>query len=200
MRVTADVKARTRQRILDAATKLFCREGFQATTTRRIAASVGIASGTLFNYFATKELLGMTLVGEAAARGRRLFEEARVPGAELAEDLFALITAELRELEPYRPFVGEVLEAAMSPFEARGPSPGTDHRADHLELAGRLLAEHGADGSSFLNVHLYWTLYVGVLAFWAGDGSPHQEDTLALLDRALVLFARGLQEPNSARP
>jgi hypothetical protein len=41
-------------------------------------------------------------------------------------------------------------------------------------------------------LQLYWTLHLGAFAFWASDGSPHQEDTLALLDRSLHLFAANI--------
>ena len=37
-------------------------------------------------------------------------------------------------------------------------------------------------------LQLYWTLYTGVLAFWAKDTSPKQEDTLALLDESMTMF------------
>ncbi|HZU35991.1 MAG TPA: helix-turn-helix domain-containing protein [Gemmataceae bacterium] len=57
MRVTAVTKAATRQRILEAARQLFAAKGFEASTTRDIADAAGIASGTLFNYFTTKEAL-----------------------------------------------------------------------------------------------------------------------------------------------
>jgi hypothetical protein len=40
-----------------------------------------------------------------------------------------------------------------------------------------------------VTLQLYWTLYLGVVAYWAADDSPHQEDTLALLDRSTKLFA-----------
>jgi hypothetical protein len=36
-------------------------------------------------------------------------------------------------------------------------------------------------------------LYTGVLAFWAGDKSPKQEDTLALLDQSLTMFVGWLR-------
>lgn len=52
------------------------------------------------------------------------------------------------------------------------------------------MAEHGvARPLPPVVLQLYWTLYLGVFAFWAADESPHQEDTLALLDRSLKLFA-----------
>ncbi len=46
-----------RQRILEAAMDLFARQGFHRTSTRQIAQAVGVAEGTLFNYFPTKTAL-----------------------------------------------------------------------------------------------------------------------------------------------
>ena len=49
-------------------------------------------------------------------------------------------------------------------------------------------------------LHLYWSLYLGVLSFWAGDPSPHQEDTLALLDQGVRMFAGAVRgAPGEAR-
>jgi hypothetical protein len=43
-----------------------------------------------------------------------------------------------------------------------------------------------------VELNLYWTLYTGVLAFWASDSSPKQEDTLAILDHYLRAFVGSL--------
>ena len=45
------------QKILDAALKLFVERGFQGTSTAEIAKTAGVATGTLFHYFKTKEEL-----------------------------------------------------------------------------------------------------------------------------------------------
>ncbi|AFK04473.1 transcriptional regulator, TetR family [Emticicia oligotrophica DSM 17448] len=45
------------QKILDTALKLFVEDGFQGTPTSKIAKEAGVANGTLFHYFATKETL-----------------------------------------------------------------------------------------------------------------------------------------------
>ena len=39
-----------------------------------------------------------------------------------------------------------------------------------------------------LTLQMYWALFMGVLAFWATDQSPREEDTLALLDQSLAMF------------
>lgn len=45
------------QKILDAALKLFVQRGFHGTSTSEIAKTAGVATGTLFHYFKTKEEL-----------------------------------------------------------------------------------------------------------------------------------------------
>jgi AcrR family transcriptional regulator len=55
MRVTAQVQAATRQRILEVAQELLASQGFDATTTRDIAKAAGIATGTMFNYFSSRK-------------------------------------------------------------------------------------------------------------------------------------------------
>ena len=47
MRVTAQTKNRTRERILAVARRLFARKGFEQTTTRDLASAVGLAAGAL---------------------------------------------------------------------------------------------------------------------------------------------------------
>src|SRR5215469_15295206 len=65
MRITAEAKNETRQRIVSAAIDLFRADGWHDTTTRAIAAAAGIATGTLFNYFPTKEAIAAELIAAA---------------------------------------------------------------------------------------------------------------------------------------
>ena len=196
MRVTAEAKIATRRRILEAARECFSRAGFEAATTREIAAGAGIAAGTLFNYFPAKEAMAMAMVAEALVEARRSFED-RPRGESLEEDLFALIAAELRGLRPHRGYIRPVLETALSPLARAEASPdGEAIRVEHLETVGRLIeARSPGMPPSPIVLNLYWTLYTGVLAFWAGDPSPHQEDTLAVLDHYLRAFVGSLPHP-----
>src|SRR5260221_10194223 len=97
MRITSEKKSATRQRILDAAIELFRTRGFDATTTRDLAAAADIATGTVFNYFPTKEAIVAALAEDGLAKARDNFD-LPVNEADLEEDLFALVAAELRQL------------------------------------------------------------------------------------------------------
>jgi AcrR family transcriptional regulator len=49
------VRARTKALLLDAALRLFARQGVGATAIHEIAAEAGVANGTFYNYFRTRE-------------------------------------------------------------------------------------------------------------------------------------------------
>ena len=201
MRVTAATKAKTRLRILEAARSLFRDGGFANTTTRDVASTAEIAAGTLFNYFPTKEALGMALIEEALTTARaECFD--RLRGDEtLSEALFTHVAIGLRRLKPQRGYVGEILDAAMSPFMPSTTVAGADtFRECHLDVVRTLIqgiAPEATPEPAIVTIHLYWTLYLGVIAFWSRDDSPNQEDSLALLDQALQIFVSTM---NSGHP
>ena len=196
MRVTAEKKQETRRRIVQCARNLFNNKGFEQTTTRDIAEAAGIAAGTMFNYFPTKEALAMTIVCDALDEAGVEFE-CRLRGDEtLDEALFDHVAVGLRHLAPHRKYVGEVLETALSPFAKESLCEQAQQlRVEHLETVQELVSSHGLPTSpvpAVMMMHLYWTLYLGVLSFWASDESPDREDTLVVLDQSMRLFAGSL--------
>jgi AcrR family transcriptional regulator len=199
MRITAEAKTATRQRILKAAARLFETKGFDATTTRDIALSSGTATGTLFNYFPTKEAIVTELVADALAGARHDLGNEAKRADSLEEDLFALVAGELRRLQPLRKFILPMIETVMSPLAASDLN-GAGHqiRSHHLEIVAELAGAHDASELSAVALQLYWTLYMGVLAFWASDRSPKQEESLALLDQSLGMFVRWLTAGQAA--
>lgn len=55
--VSPSVEETTRERILKAALHLFAHKGYDATTTRDLAAEAHVAEGTLFRHFANKKAI-----------------------------------------------------------------------------------------------------------------------------------------------
>lgn len=192
MRITKKAKQKTRTFILEEAAKLFLDKGFEGTTTRDISVAAGLATGTLFNYFPSKETLAMTMVTEALNQGREDHRRRCTGEENLTEDLFLLIASGLRRLQPLRPFLGPVLERSLSPFPRKNVCPeGEAARQGHLAAVREILDEHGFTAPpDHVTVTLYWSLYLGILASWANDASPNQEETRALIDYSLHLFVR----------
>jgi AcrR family transcriptional regulator len=180
VRITAQAKAETLERLLEVARRRLRRSS--DLNTREVASDAGVAHGTLFNYFPTKEALARAVCERELALAAETFEAERRPGATLEEDLFALVMAGLHRLAPFRPAVGELFREVP---EA------------HATPARRLIAEHVSAGEpSPIALHIYGALYLGLLAWWSADASAKQESTLAVLDRTLSMFVRSL-EPHS---
>ena len=191
MRVDAVTKEKTEIRIRESARNLFFEKGFGATTTRDIASSAGIAVGTLFNYFSTKESLGIALISTELAAGEGDFQENRRGDESLEEELFAFIMAGLRRLDAVRVYAADVLESSLNPLSRPGRCLEADTLRDrHWEVVAGVLTRHGAAQPTAASLmHLYWSLYLGIVGFWSRDASEHQADTLALMDQTTRLFA-----------
>jgi AcrR family transcriptional regulator len=54
-KVSAEHKEAVRDRLLEATRRCLTRKGYEGTTVRDIATEAGVAIGTLYNYFASKE-------------------------------------------------------------------------------------------------------------------------------------------------
>jgi AcrR family transcriptional regulator len=200
MRISVQAKAESRERILEKAAELFADKGFDATTTRDIAQATGLAAGTLFNYFPSKETLAMTMVNEALARGGEDFERRRGSEAGLDEELFLFVVAGLRRLRPLRPFLGPVLERSLSPFPRKNVCPeGETARVAHLAKVQEIMARHGYSAApNYAAITIYWSLYLGILAFWSNDQSSDQEESLGLIDYALRFFVQTISGAGAA--
>jgi len=76
-------RQRHREEILAGAERLFAEKGFHATTMEDVAAAAEFAVGTIYNFFASKEQLYHTLIGERFAEvcqaGHAMMDEATDP-------------------------------------------------------------------------------------------------------------------------
>jgi len=192
MRISQQAKEETRTRIQKTAAELFLSQGFETTTTRDIAGAAKLATGTLFNYFPSKETLAMSMVTEAFRLGIADYQKRRNDTENLEEELFLFVSANLRRLRPLRPFLGPVLERSLSPFPRKTICPeGETTRTEHLDSIGKILVRHGFIATpDHVAITIYWSLFLGILAFWTNDESPHQQASQALIDYSLQMFVQ----------
>jgi len=195
-------KAAIRQRIVTAALSLFQTKGFEATTTRSIARKAGIAEGTVFNYFATKEEIALHFFEEEVDHAiATVRDNPRLRKAPLEEKLFALVQSQLEYLAPHERFIGAAFVEALKPASSLGPF---SHRSEELrhrylgfvqELFEESTPKRKPGGLAFWGPQVFWIYYLGLLLFWLHDTSPRKQNTLAFLDRSLTmgvaLFTQG---------
>jgi AcrR family transcriptional regulator len=196
VRITAQARELTRRKILEKSHQLFCLVGFEVATIRDIAKAVGVAPGTLFNYFPSKEAIAAAVVMKQSARGR--FNETQYDSFE--EALFALAARTMRQWKACRNYIHAALEPTLSLGEFTDSSGCFYELRDlHLTQVKRLSQIYvSRNPLAHLELHLYWTLFFGVIAFWSRDPSRKQEATLALLDDSVNMFA-GWVESGPAR-
>jgi len=176
---------------------LFKAKGLEGTTTKEISRKAGIAEGTLFNYFETKEDLALYFFQNETDNLITWFRaEKRLQKAALPERLFAIIHRQLEYLEPYEEFIGAVFCRSLQPASSLSPLSleSQELRLKYLRFIRDILAEAGARREiprvGELGAYAVGLFYLGIVAFWLQDRSRGKQKTLALLDRALNLGAQ----------
>ena len=87
-----------RDEILDAAAELFTTVGYAATSTRRIAESVGMRQASLYHHFAAKDDILNALLADTVDPSVQLAAELLAEGGPSAPRLHALVVADTAQL------------------------------------------------------------------------------------------------------
>jgi AcrR family transcriptional regulator len=187
-------KDKTKRAILAAALHLFADKGFYQTTTRAISRKAGIAEGTLFNYFRTKEDLALYFFERELDAVIEWYEgDPRIRRAALAEKLFAIIQQSLERLAPYEEFLGAVYLRSLMPASKLSPwnLQSQERHLRYLRFIRDILAEAEAaeeiPGFGDFGAYAFGLLHTAMITYWLQDRSRGKEQTLALLDRCLKL-------------
>ena len=114
----------TRQRILDAAEKLFARHGFESTSLRSIIASAGVNLAAIHYHFRSKEGLIRAVI-------ERRF-------APVNDERLRLLAEYESQADGRAPLVEEILEAFLAPMLRVGLLDSGQGRL-LMQLGGRLL-------------------------------------------------------------
>jgi AcrR family transcriptional regulator len=193
-RVTAEDKLANRRRLLDAAAQEFAARGLEGANINEISLAAGLAKGTVYNHFPSKEALFLAVVQEAcelAAAGSRTVP----PDAPTRERLRAALASDVDWARGHEPFarvlVREVISAhprfyprvlqAAAPFISRVREIISDGVA-----RGEVRADLSAEELALTFVGLGDLALVG---HWGSGGAwPRLEDIPELV---VALFMEG---------
>jgi len=194
-------KAKTKQAILAAALALFAEKGFYRATTKEVSRQAGVAEGTLFNYFKTKEDLALYFFEQEQAEIIRWYAgDRRVQRAPLVEKLFAIIQHLLDRLTPYEEFIGAVYLRALAPASKLRPwsLQSQAQNLRYLKFIRGILAEAETDGDiprvGDFGAYAFGLFHLAIITYWLQDRSRGKEQTLALLDRCLKVGSHLLKQ------
>lgn len=189
MRYAPDHNKATRERILDAASRLYREHGAAAVGLAKIMAEVDLTVGTFYTHFASKE----ALLSEAVCRAlqARLAELERLHGDGALE---VAVRAYLSPEHCSSAATGCPI-AALAPELARHP-PGTRetvaaHLTPSLAILAKWLSAARGDAVSLHEATAYFGLLVGTLQL--ARSTPDRAESDAILDagvRAALRLAK----------
>jgi len=148
-------RERTRERLLDAAARVFARKGYAGASVEEIAESAGYSTGALYSNFDGKEQLFLELLSSRRSRG--IARQADAAQAMLAQDeadgadVFAALSRRLEKVAD-RSAESAALQAEFWLYAVRNPAAmqvvaaKTDELIEAVApLVARVVERHGAD-------------------------------------------------------
>jgi len=182
----------TRGRILTAALHLFREHGFEQTTMREVAREAGVALGSAYYYFESKESIVMAFYHQAQDAMIATIEEALPKQKGLKARLRTILDVKFQHFEPNRKFLGALLAHTADPKNPLSPfsEETRDLREKDAAQFTRALEGSGVKVPDDLKQdlpNLLWMFQMGLILFWMYDRSPGQKRTTVLLDKSLDL-------------
>jgi len=194
-------KEATQKKILDVSLQLFQKMGFARTTMRDVAKKCGIALGTTYNYFPTKEHIAGYFFEQALNEVMERYTKEEPADAPLEEKIFLLLSIELEKIAPYEEFLNLIVTQAVLPTSRFHPSSRDSQRLKmkYLDFVGGILesakekGEFSSLGFDSMILSAFWVFHLGIMMFWMNDQSRKKEDTFILLDKSLRFILNAMR-------
>lgn len=201
-------KREKRTRILEAARDLFSEKGFEAATTREIAARAGVGAGTLFTYARDKrELMYLVFREQIEATQERAFAD--VPaGRPLVDQLMHVFGHYFDAYDADRGLALDFLRQRFHVFLDAGDAGEemTSVTLSFLDGLGRLIEdardreELRTDFRPVIAAMNFFSIYLLVVDSWLGSPWELPRDSFEeMLREALLLQVDGLRESRRSR-
>ncbi|MDB4947966.1 MAG: transcriptional regulator, TetR family [Gemmatimonadetes bacterium] len=193
----------TRALIVSTAIELFRERGYEETTMRAVAERAGVALGSAYYYFRSKDELVQTFY--ARTHEEHLAASAEVLRREptLRGRLAGVMRTKLETIEPYHQFAGVLFRSAADPASPLNPfsEPSRPVREQAVELFAEVVR-----GATDRRVppdlraelpHLLWLYHMGIILFWIHDATPGRRRTRRMVDLSVDLIVRAVAVTSS---
>jgi AcrR family transcriptional regulator len=180
----------TKQKILEAALKLFRKRGFERTTMRDVAKAAGVALGAAYYYFPSKDALVLAYYDGTQDAHGAVAREAMKDAPALDARLRIVLHTKIDTIEKDRKLLSALFRSVGDPSSelsifstqakrVRDESIALFHEAFALEELPQEL-------KTTLALAM-WSLSMGLVLFFIHDESPKHEKTRLLIDRSVEL-------------
>jgi len=187
-------KLETRRRIIDAAIRVFSRDGILASATAEVAKEAGLSHGSVFAHFGTQESLISAVIEDFGESLARRLHELVASGAGTREVLGAHLRA-IGEREDF--YASLVVEAPLLPAGARD-SLVAIQSSICFHLSPAVAAETRARKIRPMPLYLLFNTWIGLVhhylanrALFAPGASVVERRGEELLDHFMYLISKG---------
>ncbi len=159
-------KEQTKRRLVETAFDLFARDGISTVKTYDIADAAGVAHGTLFAHFPTREALLNMVIQEFGQRITGRIHELAAKGSTIRE----VLDAHLNGLIEYESFYTKlVIEGPLLPAEARNALVMIQSAISfHLSQAAE--REIAAGKIRRIPLYLLFNTWIGLIHYYLENG------------------------------
>lgn len=193
--VRAQKKKQTRDAILQAALKLFTRQGYEHTSIDQLAKAAGIGKGTVYTYFPTKSEIFLAFCEEQLAYVHQELAVRTNSDAPLLDQLLTLFQGEFRFVSRNREFGRILLRETVFPKDLTG-KPSRELDAKYLDLLAGIFKKAQDRGELRTDLELilvsghFYALYLMTVSGWYMGRLHTEEDVRMAME---MLFAQALQ-------
>lgn len=180
----------TKQKILEAALKLFRKRGFERTTMRDVAKAAGVALGAAYYYFPSKDALVLAYYESTQNAHTMVAREAMQHAPALESRLRIVLHTKIDTIERDRKLLSALFRSVGDPsselsvFGAKAKKV----RDESIALFHEALAPEKLPAELEATLALaFWSLSMGLVLFFIHDDSPKHEKTRRLIDRSVEL-------------
>jgi TetR/AcrR family transcriptional regulator, fatty acid metabolism regulator protein len=192
-----------RERILDAAVRVFAKKGFHATRVSEVAKAAGVADGTIYLYFKSKDQLLVSLFEDRVERLLTFLQNELPATVGASEKLRRIIELQLGLLEGERD-LAEVITVILRQSSKLMKEYAAPKFTAYLDAIARVVAEGQASGelrgdvSPHLAARAIFGALDGITMTWA-LGKADRGGLVRASGQLAELVLRGLS-PRDGRP
>ena len=191
--------AERQRQILEAAVRVFARNGYHTSRVGDVAAEAGVAHGLVYHYFPSKAALLEAVfreTWEGLLEALRRVESSGEPAREQLRQVAAIVLRTWRrDPDLIRVLVREVARSPQlqSQAEAVGEALGVIER---IVARGQEAGELRADLDARLSAWIVWGALEELLTGWVLGRLPDSDEDVTAAERTVVeLLATGLVSP-----
>ncbi|MCR8929360.1 TetR/AcrR family transcriptional regulator [Priestia megaterium] len=188
-------KEETKKRIQKAAISLFQQQGYQKTTVSQITHEAGVAKGTFFNYFKTKEevlhYLGINFTNRISYKLEQLLQTEESTAA-IVKQLFLLLAQSNEEANPHLIRSWFYIAITNSSFQQSEILQIEKMRAHFTKVfqtgqdRGELIVDIPAEEMASIAILNFF----GTLLYWCTN-QPDSATLQERIDKSVTLLFRG---------